>query len=94
LGEIPKLFYRGIIKPDVALLQVTPADKHGFHSLGTSVDCARAAIQHSKFIVGQVNPRMPRTGGNFFSSFFVTNKTLNIFVFGLTLYKFEFDISF
>lgn len=64
LGEIPKLFYRGIIKPDVALLQVTPADKHGFHSLGTSVDCARAAIQHSKFIVGQVNPRMPRTGGD------------------------------
>jgi acyl-CoA hydrolase len=94
LGEIPKLFYRGIIKPDVALLHVTPADKHGFHSLGTSVDCARAAIQHSKFIVGQVNPRMPRTSGNFFSSFFVRNKTLNTLVFGLTLYKFEFNISY
>lgn len=63
LGDIPQLFYRGIIKPDVAMVQVTPADKHGYHSLGTSVDCARAALQHSKYIIGQVNPRMPRTSG-------------------------------
>ncbi|RWS00016.1 acetyl-CoA hydrolase-like protein, partial [Dinothrombium tinctorium] len=64
LGEIPLLFYRGIIKPDVSLVQVTPADKHGFHSLGTSVDCVRAAMAHSKYIIGQVNPRMPRTSGD------------------------------
>ena len=65
LGDIPKLFYKGIIKPDVALLQVTPADKHGYHSLGTSVDCVRAAIQHTKYIIGQVNPRFPRTSGQY-----------------------------
>lgn len=64
LGEIPLLFYRGIIKPDVSLVQVTPADKHGYHSLGTSVDCTRAALTHSKYIIGQVNPRMPRTQGD------------------------------
>lgn len=64
MGEIPLLFHRGIIKPDVALVQVTPADKHGYHSLGTSVDCTRAALQASKYIVGQVNPRMPRTQGD------------------------------
>lgn len=64
LGEIPLLFYRGIIKPDVAMVQVTPADKHGYHSLGTSVDCTRAALMHSKHIIGQVNPRMPRTVGD------------------------------
>lgn len=64
LGEIPILFYKGIIKPDVALIQVTPADKHGFHSMGTSVDVTRAAIQHAKYIIGQVNPRMPRTSGH------------------------------
>ena len=65
LGDIPKIFYKGIVKPDVALLQVTPADKHGFHSLGTSVDCVRAAIQNTKHIIGQVNPRMPRTSGQY-----------------------------
>ena len=46
------------------MVQVTPVDKHGFHSLGTSVDCTRAALIHSKYIIGQVNPRMPRTFGD------------------------------
>lgn len=64
LGEIPKLLFRGIIKPDVCLVQVTPADQHGYHSLGTSVDVIRAALQHSKCIIGQVNSRLPRTQGD------------------------------
>lgn len=64
LGDIPQLFFRGIIKPNVSLVQVTPADQHGYHSLGTSVDVVRAALQHSKFIVGQVNPKLPRTTGD------------------------------
>ena len=64
LGDIPMLFTKGIVKPDVALVQVTPADKHGFHSLGTSVDCTREALIHSKYIIGQVNPRFPRTQGD------------------------------
>ena len=63
LGEIPQLFYKGIIQPDVAMVSVSPADSHGFHSLGTSVDVARAACMHSKYIIGQVNPNMPRTFG-------------------------------
>lgn len=65
LGEIPKLFYKGILNPDVTLVQISPADSHGFHSLGTSVDVARAALQHSKYIIGQVNPNLPRTFGKF-----------------------------
>lgn len=64
LGDIPQLFFRGIIKPNVSLVQVTPADQHGYHSLGTSVDVVRAALQHSKYIVGQVNSRLPRTQGD------------------------------
>ncbi|RWS20112.1 4-hydroxybutyrate coenzyme A transferase-like protein, partial [Leptotrombidium deliense] len=52
------------IKPDVSLVQVSPADKHGYHSLGTSVDCVKAALMHSKHIIGQVNSRMPRTYGD------------------------------
>lgn len=64
LGDIPQLFFRGIIKPNVSLVQVTPADQHGYHSLGTSVDVVRAALQHSEYIIGQVNPRVPRTQGD------------------------------
>ncbi|KAK8728188.1 hypothetical protein OTU49_009158 [Cherax quadricarinatus] len=64
LSEIPLLFHRKIIAIDVALVQVSPPDKHGFCSLGTSVDCARAAVQHAKHIIGQVNPCMPRTFGD------------------------------
>ncbi|KAK7019663.1 hypothetical protein SK128_008263 [Halocaridina rubra] len=45
-------------------LDVSPPDKHGFCSLGTSVDCARAAVQNAKYIIGQVNPCMPRTFGD------------------------------
>lgn len=64
LGDIPKLFFRGIIKPNVCLVQVTPADLHGYHSLGTSVDVVRAALQHTDYIIGQVNSRVPRTLGD------------------------------
>ncbi|XP_042239609.1 4-hydroxybutyrate coenzyme A transferase-like [Homarus americanus] len=64
LSEIPLLFHRHIIDIDVALVQVSPPDKHGFCSLGTSVDCARAAVQNAKHIIGQVNPCMPRTFGD------------------------------
>lgn len=52
LHEIPQLFYKKIVQPDVALVHVSPPDRHGYCSLGTSVDCVRAALLHSKKIVG------------------------------------------
>nr|CAD7260593.1 unnamed protein product [Timema shepardi] len=64
LQDIPKLFHQEIIKPNVALIQVSPPDQHGYCSIGTSVDCVRAALIHSKCIVAQVNPQMPRTFGD------------------------------
>lgn len=64
LHEIPYLFHRKIVQPDVALIHVSPPDQHGYCSLGTSVDCVRAALVHSKVIVAQVNPKMPRTFGD------------------------------
>lgn len=64
LSEIPKLFHYGIYKPDIALIHVSPPDDHGYCSLGTSVDCVRAALAHSKKIIAQVNPNMPRTFGD------------------------------
>lgn len=66
LSEIPLLFRRGILPIDVALVQVSPPDKHGFCSLGTSVDVARAVVDTAGIIVAQVNKNMPRTHGDGF----------------------------
>ncbi|KAM3957985.1 succinyl-CoA:acetate/propanoyl-CoA:succinate CoA transferase [Aphomia sociella] len=64
LQDIPKLFHRKIIQPDIALITVSPPDSHGYCSLGTSVDCVRSALVNSKIIVAQINAHMPRTFGD------------------------------
>lgn len=64
LSEISSLFTDGYLPLDVALLHVSPPDKHGFCSLGTSVDAAHTAVNCAKIIIAQVNPRMPRTLGD------------------------------
>ena len=64
LSEIPALFRSGRRPIDVALVQVSPPDRHGFCSLGTSVDVARAAVDVAKTIIALVNPRMPRVHGD------------------------------
>ncbi len=64
LSEIPALFRRGVLPLDVALVNMSPPDKHGFCSLGVSVDIARAAVDNAKTVVAQINPWMPRTLGD------------------------------
>ncbi len=64
LSEIPNLFRRGALPIDVALVQVSPPDKHGYCSLGTSVDIAIAGLKTAKKVIAQINPRMPRTLGD------------------------------
>ncbi len=64
LSEIPILFKRNILPIDVALVQVSPPDKHGFCSLGVSVDIAVTAVKTAKYVIAQVNPKMPRTLGD------------------------------
>lgn len=66
LSEIPLLFDRGYLPLDVALLQVSPPDAHGYCTLGTSVDVTISAIRNAKKIIAQVNPRMPRVLGDGF----------------------------
>jgi acyl-CoA hydrolase len=66
LSEIAKLFEKGILPIDVAMIHVSPPDRHGFCSLGTSVDVAKSAVKHAKKIIAQVNPNMPRTHGDGF----------------------------
>ena len=66
LSDIPSLFRDGHIRLDAALLQVSPPDKHGFCSLGTSVDSARAAAEAAPILIAEVNRQMPRTHGQSF----------------------------
>ena len=66
LSEVPALFRRDILPLDVAILQVSPPDKHGYCSLGGSVDVSRAALETAGAVVVQINPQMPRTHGDGF----------------------------
>ncbi|HEV8505305.1 MAG TPA: acetyl-CoA hydrolase/transferase C-terminal domain-containing protein [Chitinophagaceae bacterium] len=64
LSEIPDLFNQHILPIDVALVQVSPPDKHGYCSLGVSVDVARSAVNTAKHVIASVNPNVPRTHGD------------------------------
>lgn len=66
LSDIPELFVTGILPLDVALINVSPPDAHGYCSLGTSVDAALAAIHAASRVVAQLNRSMPRTLGDSF----------------------------
>lgn len=64
LSDIPRLFRRGVIPLDVAILQVSPPDAHGYVTLGVSVDTSLAAAQSAKVLIAEINPQMPRTQGD------------------------------
>jgi acyl-CoA hydrolase/GNAT superfamily N-acetyltransferase len=66
LSEIPGLFTAGRMHLDVALIQVTPPNEHGFCSFGVSVDIVKPAAESAGYVVAEVNPQMPWTLGNSF----------------------------
>ncbi len=64
LSEIPLMFDRGVLPLDVALVHLSPPDRHGFCSLGVSVDIARSAVRNARVVIAQINKQMPRTHGD------------------------------
>ena len=64
LSDIPSLFRQGHMQLDVVLVNVSPPDKHGFCSLGVSVDIVISAIEKGKKVIAQINSKMPRTFGD------------------------------
>ena len=66
LSEIPALLRQKQMHLDVALIQVSPPDAHGFCSFGVSVDVVKAAVESANYVVAEVNPNMPRTLGDSF----------------------------
>jgi acyl-CoA hydrolase/GNAT superfamily N-acetyltransferase len=66
LSEIPGLFTSGRMYLDMALIQVTPPNEHGFCSFGVSVDIVKPAAESAGYVIAEVNPQMPWTLGNSF----------------------------
>ncbi|MBU7044985.1 MAG: GNAT family N-acetyltransferase [Theionarchaea archaeon] len=66
LSQVPGLFEKGMIPVDVALIQTSPVDSHGYMSLGVSVDICKAAVEKASLVITQVNPCMPRVHGDGF----------------------------
>ena len=64
LGETQKLYRSGTLPCNVAMIQVSPPDKHGFVSLGTSVDATLAAIECAEHVIAVVNKNVPRAWGD------------------------------
>jgi acyl-CoA hydrolase len=64
LSDIPVLFETRRIPLDIALVQLSPPDRHGYCTLGTSIDAAKAAVESAKIVLAEINLRMPRTQGN------------------------------
>lgn len=64
LSELPILFKKNIVDLDVALIQVSPPDKHGYCTLGVSVEATLAAIDNANHVIAQINPNMPRVLGD------------------------------
>ncbi len=64
LSDIPRLFKSRRIPLDVAIVQLSPPDRHGLCTLGPSVDTALAAVESAKVVIAEINERMPRTIGH------------------------------
>jgi len=66
LSDIEELFESGAMPVDVALIEVSPPDAHGFCSFGVGVDTTLTAAKCAGYVVAQVNDQMPRTYGDSF----------------------------
>jgi len=64
LASLPQLLENGGLTVDVAMIQVSMPDKHGFVSVGVSADITQHLVQHAKTVIAELNPRMPRTHGD------------------------------
>jgi acyl-CoA hydrolase len=64
LSDIPALFTSGQVRLDAALVQLSPPDRRGLCTLGTSVDAARAAVDSAGMVLAEINERMPRSHGH------------------------------
>ena len=66
LSETQKLYRSGVLPCNVAMIQVSPPDAHGYVSLGTSVDATLAAVECAQTVIAVINKHVPRSFGDAF----------------------------
>lgn len=66
LSQVPSLFQKRLVPIDVALVQTSLPDEHGFMSLGISVDIVKSAVESASLVIAQTNSNMPRVHGEGF----------------------------
>jgi len=66
ISDIPRLFRENVLPLDAALIMVSPPDEYGYCSLGVSVDIVTSAVKSAKYVIAQINSKMPRTNGHSF----------------------------
>jgi len=77
ISDVPRLFSENSLPLDVALIMVSPPDEYGYCSLGVSVDIVSSAVKSAKYVIAQINPKMPRTNGHGFVHLNQINAWLN-----------------
>ncbi len=78
ISDVPRLFNENSLPLDVALIMVSPPDEYGYCSLGVSVDIVSAAVKSAKYVIAQINPKMPRTNGHSFVHLNQLNAWINV----------------
>lgn len=78
ISDVPRLFSENSLPLDVALIMVSPPDEYGYCSLGVSVDIVSSAVKSAKYVIAQINPKMPRTNGHSFVHLNQINAWLNV----------------
>jgi len=78
ISDIPQLFSDNVLPIDVALIMVSPPDEYGYCSLGVSVDIVSSAVKSAKYVIAQINPKMPRTNGHSFVHVNQINALINV----------------
>lgn len=63
VSQVGPLIAAGILPCDVAMIQVSPADKDGNHSCGLISDYVRAAVDKARVVIAEVNEQVPYTHG-------------------------------
>ncbi len=61
-----RLFLEKMRRPNIALAQVSPPDKHGFCSYGMAVDYIKTGAECADIVMVEVNDKMPRSLGDSF----------------------------
>ncbi|KJR41778.1 4-hydroxybutyrate coenzyme A transferase [Candidatus Magnetoovum chiemensis] len=91
LSNVPALFYRKFVPINAALIQTSCPDKHGYMSLGISVDIVKAAAESAPLVIAQANSYMPRVHGD---SFIHINDVDFIIPYDEPLITYEFDVNY